>query len=78
MNGFSLIRREMTQLLSDGSCLRINFKFVLDQSSRDSQHVRRLPCEYISIVLQELDECAFLFVVEAGANYCSLAFIRES
>jgi hypothetical protein len=38
----------------------------------------RLPCEYISVVLQKLDERAFLFVVEAGADDCSLAFIRES
>jgi hypothetical protein len=38
----------------------------------------RLPCEYIPIVLQELDERVFLFVVEAGADDCSLAFIRES
>jgi hypothetical protein len=66
------------QLLSDRSCLRIYFKFVLDQFSRDSRHVRRLPYEYIPIVLQELDERTFLFVVEAGADDCSLAFIRES
>jgi hypothetical protein len=51
---------------------------VLGQFSRDSLHVRRLPCEYILIVFQELDEHAFLFVVEAGADNCSLAFIRES
>jgi hypothetical protein len=76
MNGFSLIRRETTQLLSDWSCLRMYFEFLLDQFSRDSQHVRRLPCEHISIALQELDERAFLFVVEAGADDCSLAFIK--
>jgi hypothetical protein len=51
---------------------------MLGQLSRDSQHVRRLPCEHIPIVLQELDERAFLFVIEAGADDCSLAFIRES
>jgi hypothetical protein len=64
--------------MSDWSCLRINFKFVLGQFSQDSRHVRRLPCEYIPIVLQELNERAFLFVVKAGADDCSLAFIRES
>jgi hypothetical protein len=64
--------------MSDWSCLRIYFEFVLRQFSRDSQHVRRLPCEYIPIVLQKPDERAFLFVVEAGADNCSLAFIRES
>jgi hypothetical protein len=66
------------QLLPNRSHLRIYFKFVLGQFSRDSRHVRRLPCEYIPIVLQELDERGFLFVVEAGTNDCSLAFIKES
>jgi hypothetical protein len=51
---------------------------VLGQLSRDSQHVCRLPCEHVLIVLQELDEHAFLFIVEAGADDCSLAFIKES
>jgi hypothetical protein len=36
------------------------------------------PCKHIPIVLQELDERAFLFAVEAGTGDCSLAFIRES
>jgi hypothetical protein len=66
------------QLLPDRSCLRIHFRFVLGQFSRDSQHVRRLPCEYIPIILQEPNERAFLFVVEVGADDGSLAFIRES
>jgi hypothetical protein len=39
---------------------------VLGQFSRDSQHIRRLPCEYVSVILQEPDERVFLFVVEAG------------
>jgi hypothetical protein len=78
MNSFSLKRCETTQLLSDRSCLRIHFKFVLGQFSRDSRNVRRLPCKYIPIVLQEPDERAFLFVIEAGADDYSLAFIRES
>jgi hypothetical protein len=78
MNDFSLIGRETMQLLSDRSHLRIYFKFVLDQFFRDSRYVRRLPCEYIPIVLQKPDEHAFLFVVEAGTDDCSLAFIRES
>jgi hypothetical protein len=58
--------------------MRVHYKFVLGQLSQDSRHVHRLPCEHISIVLQELDKRAFLFVVEAGADDCSLAFIRES
>jgi hypothetical protein len=51
---------------------------VLGQLSRDSRHICRLPCEHISIVLQELDNRTFLFVVEAETDDCGLAFIRES
>jgi hypothetical protein len=50
---------------------------VLSQFSRDSRHIRRLPCEYISVILQEPDERAFLFVVEAGADDGGLAFISK-
>jgi hypothetical protein len=67
----------MAQLLPDRPRLRIQFEFVLGQFSRDSQHVRRLPCEYVSVVLQELDERAFLFVVEARADDCGLVLIGE-
>jgi hypothetical protein len=50
---------------------------VLDQFSRDSPHVRRLPCEYVPVVLQKLDKHVFLFVGEAGADDYGLAFIGE-
>jgi hypothetical protein len=51
---------------------------VLDQLSQDSRHVRRFPCEHVLIVLQELDERALLFFVEAGTDDSGLAFIKES
>jgi hypothetical protein len=35
---------------------------VLGQFSLDSRHIRRLPCEYVSVILQEPDERAFLFL----------------
>jgi hypothetical protein len=50
---------------------------VLDQFSRDSRHIRRLPCEYVSVILQKLDERAFLFVIQAGVNDGSFAFVSE-
>jgi hypothetical protein len=50
---------------------------VLDQFSRDSRHIRRLPCEYVSVILQKLDERAFLFVIQAGADDGGFAFISE-
>jgi hypothetical protein len=33
--------------------MRVHFEFVLDQLSRDSRHVCRLPCKHIPIVLQD-------------------------
>jgi hypothetical protein len=66
------------QLLSNRPCLRIDFQFVLDQFSRDSRHIRRLPCEYVPVILQEPDERTFLFIVEAGTDDGSLALINES
>jgi hypothetical protein len=65
------------QFLSDRPCLGIDPQFVLDQFSRDSRHIRRLPCEYVSVILQKLDKRAFLFVVQAGADDGSFVFISE-
>jgi hypothetical protein len=67
----------MTQFLSDRPCLGIDLQFVLGQFSWDSRHIRRLPYEYVSVILQEPDEHAFLFVVQAGADDGSLAFISK-
>jgi hypothetical protein len=50
---------------------------VLSQFSWDSRHIRRLPCEYVSVILQELDERAFLFVIQAGADDGGLALVSE-
>jgi hypothetical protein len=58
--------------------LGIGLQFVLGQFYWDSRHIRRLPCEYVSVILQELNERAFLFVVQAGADDGSLVFISES
>jgi hypothetical protein len=57
--------------------LGIDLQFVLDQLSRDSRHIRRLPCEYVLVILQKLDERAFLFVIQARADDGGLAFISE-
>jgi hypothetical protein len=77
VNSFSFVRRETTQFLSDRPCLGINLQFVLGQFSLDSQYIHRLPCEYVSVILQEMDKHAFLFVVQAGADDGSLVFISE-
>jgi hypothetical protein len=36
-------------------------EFVLNQFSRDSRHVSRIPCEDVPIFLEELDEREFYF-----------------
>jgi hypothetical protein len=63
--------------LPDRPCLGIDLQFVLSQFPWDSRHIRRLPCEYVSVILQKLDERVFLFVVQAGADDGSLALISE-
>ena len=41
-------------------------EFVLGVLPRDTRHVLGGPCEDILILTEEVDELAFLFVVEAG------------
>jgi hypothetical protein len=77
MDGFFLVGRETMQILSDRPRLGIDLQFVLGQVSRDSRHIRRLPCEYVSVILQKLDERAFLFVIQTRAEDGNLAFISE-
>jgi hypothetical protein len=57
--------------------LGIDLQFVLGQFSWDSRHILRLPCKYVSVILQESDERAFLFIVQVGDDDDSLAFISE-
>jgi hypothetical protein len=40
---------------------------MLNQSPRNSQHVYRLPCKDVPIVLEEFDEREFLFGVQTVA-----------
>jgi hypothetical protein len=66
------------QLLSNQPCLRIGLQFVLGQFPRDSWHIHMLPCEYVSVILPELDERTFLFVIKAGTDDGGLVLISES
>jgi hypothetical protein len=63
--------------LSDRPRLGVDLQFVLGQISRDSRHIRKLPCEYVSVILQELDERVFLFVIQAGADDSCFVFVGE-
>ena len=40
------------------------------------RHVKRLPCEDIVIVVQEVDELAFLFGQELGPDLNCLGWVR--
>jgi hypothetical protein len=51
---------------------------VIGQLSRDSRHVRGLPREYIPVVLQKLDERAFLFGSEARTDDRRIALVGET
>ena len=43
-------------------------EFVLGVLPRDTRHVLGGPCKNIPILMEEVDELAFLFTVEAGAH----------
>jgi hypothetical protein len=51
---------------------------VLRQLPRKAGHVHRIPSEHVPIVLQEPNERAFLFDVEAGADGRRLALVGEA
>jgi hypothetical protein len=50
---------------------------VLDHLLGDPRHLRWLPCEYISICLEEGDEREFLFLVQITRNASGLGGIRS-
>ena len=52
---------EATQVLLGGPRVRDEAQCVLGDLPWYARHVRRLPCEDIVIVAQEVDELAFLF-----------------
>jgi hypothetical protein len=55
---------ETSKVLLDGLSIGVDVKFMLYQFPRNSRHVSRLPCENISILLEEFDECEFLFRIQ--------------
>jgi hypothetical protein len=53
--------------LFDGLGEWVQMEFVLNQFLRDSWHVSRLPCEDVSIFLEEFDMREFLFGIKGVA-----------
>ena len=57
-----------TKKLLDWLKLGINIKSVLSEFSRYTWHVRRFPCKDVPVLMDELDERAFLFGIQIGAD----------
>jgi hypothetical protein len=60
----------VTESLFDRLGLQIQMEFMLYQFPMNSQHVSRLPCKNVHILLEGFDECEFLFGVQ-GVAYMS-------
>jgi hypothetical protein len=60
----------MVESLLDRLGLHVQMKFVINQFPRNSRHISRLPCEDVSIFLEEFDERKFLFGIQ-GIAYVS-------
>ena len=59
---------ETTKKLLDQFKLGINIESVLSEFPRYTWHVRRLPCKNVPVLMDELDERAFLFWIQIGAD----------
>ena len=55
-------------MLFDRFHFRVDSQTMLSQSPGNTWHVRRLPCEDVPVLTEELDERFFLFGVECGRN----------
>ena len=67
-NNISSLIVETTEELFDWFQFGVCIKAVLSEFPRDTWHVRRFPCKDVSILTDELDERAFLFVRQADPN----------
>src|SRR3954470_23938814 len=63
----------MPKWLLDRLGSRSDMKLVLDKFPRYTRHVMWGPCEDFSVLMEELDELAFLFAAEPGPNNDALA-----
>ena len=59
---------EPAKKLLDRFKLGINIKCVLSEFPRYTWHVRRFPCKDVSVLMDELDERAFLFWIQVSAD----------
>jgi hypothetical protein len=66
LNGLSL------RLLTHRFGVRVDLQMVLDHLPGDPRHLRRCPCEYFGICLEEGDERKFLFLLQIAHNASGL------
>ena len=59
---------EAAEKLPDRFKLRIYVKGVLSEFPRYTWHVRRLPCKDVPVLMDELDEHAFLFGIQVSTD----------
>jgi hypothetical protein len=68
---------KIVELLLDRLGFWVQMQLVLNQFTRDSRHVSRLPCEDIPIFLEEFDKHEFLFGIQTIAYMSHLErFLR--
>ena len=59
---------KMVEKLLDRFKLGIDIKSVLSEFPRYTWHVRRFPCKDVPVLMDELDERAFLFGIQVGTD----------
>jgi hypothetical protein len=61
-NRLALLGGRSSKVLFDGLHRRVDMESMLGQLRGNTRHVRRLPCEYVPVLTEELDELAFLLL----------------
>jgi hypothetical protein len=64
------------RLLTHRFGVRVDLHMVLDHLPRDPRHLRRFPCEYVGICLEEGNEREFLFLLQITRDASGLGGIR--
>jgi hypothetical protein len=64
------------RLLTHRFGVRVDLQMVLDHLPGDPRHLRRFPCEYVGICLEEGDERDFLFLLQIPRDASSLGGIH--
>ena len=67
-NGLTPFLIEPPKKLLDQLKFWINVESVLSEFSWYTRHVKRFPCKDVPILMDELDERAFLFSIQIGAD----------